>query len=206
MDGPISSNVFPRVLYSLSSLSIKNTINFANIRSTASIPKFVMDMVLGALKKTKEKKPKQKRVDTLIALDMLSKAYENHYDIAILISGDEDHLPVVDAVKNTGKRVYGVFFESHASSTLKESFDRSLVIDRSWIIKSGLKGKAAIIDLVIPDRIKREEGTNIQVKFQESLPKGYAELMIIGEKSQIYDHTYCFLAYRAVESKDGLYF
>jgi uncharacterized LabA/DUF88 family protein len=46
-------------------------------------------------------------VDTLIAIDMISKAYENHYDVDILLAGDDDFLDVVNAVKNAGKRVYG---------------------------------------------------------------------------------------------------
>jgi hypothetical protein len=37
------------------------------------------------------------------------------------------------------------------------------------------------------------------LKFKESLPKGCAELMIIGEKGEIYNHTCCFLAYRELE-------
>ena len=47
----------------------------------------------------------QKGVDVLISVDMMSKAYENHYDIAIVIMGDRDFLPLIKAVKNlTGVR------------------------------------------------------------------------------------------------------
>jgi uncharacterized LabA/DUF88 family protein len=84
----------------------KEIIQKLYIQEIRNLPGF--DDRLGTLKKTK-KGPRQKSVDTLIAVDMLSKAYENHYDIALIISGDEDYLPVVDAVKNTGRRVYGVF-------------------------------------------------------------------------------------------------
>ncbi|GFN40235.1 MAG: NYN domain-containing protein [Marine Group I thaumarchaeote] len=81
---------------------------------------------LGRLKKDGEGYFKQKGVDTLIALDMLSKAYENHYDVAVLLAGDEDFLDVVNSVKNAGKRVFGAFFEKHISSELKDSFDKRL--------------------------------------------------------------------------------
>jgi uncharacterized LabA/DUF88 family protein len=41
------------------------------------------------------------------------------------VAGDEDLLDIVNAVKNTGKRVYGAYLENHISVELKDSFDRS---------------------------------------------------------------------------------
>jgi uncharacterized LabA/DUF88 family protein len=79
---------------------------------------------LRRLKSDGKGETRQKGVDTLIAIDMLSKAYEDHYDIAVLLSGDEDLLDVVMAVKNAGKRVYGAFVPNHISEELKYSFDR----------------------------------------------------------------------------------
>lgn len=76
---------------------------------------------------------KQKGVDSLIAIDMLSKAYEEHYDIVILVTGDEDLLPIVKAVKDAGKRVFGAFFGKHISSNLKEAFDLCFEIDKDWV-------------------------------------------------------------------------
>jgi uncharacterized LabA/DUF88 family protein len=64
---------------------------------------------------------------------MLSKVYEDHYDIAILVTGDEDLLPVVKAVKDAGKRVFGAFFEKHISSNLKDTFDLSFEINKDWV-------------------------------------------------------------------------
>jgi uncharacterized LabA/DUF88 family protein len=67
---------------------------------------------------------KQKGIDTLISIDMLSKAYENHYDVAFLLAGDRDFEPVVKAVKDdAGKNVYGIYFDSSFSCDLKISFD-----------------------------------------------------------------------------------
>jgi uncharacterized LabA/DUF88 family protein len=88
---------------------------------------------LGRTKLDGKGRQKQKGVDTLIALDMLSKAYEDHYDVAVLLTGDEDLLDVVFAVKNVGKQVYGVFFETTASQLMKDSFDRSIVINKSFL-------------------------------------------------------------------------
>jgi uncharacterized LabA/DUF88 family protein len=68
---------------------------------------------------------RQKGVDILLAIDMISHAYENHYDIAILLSGDDDIQDIVKAVKNAGKRVFGAYFSKHISEGLKDCFDKS---------------------------------------------------------------------------------
>lgn len=76
--------------------------------------------------------PRQKGVDTLVALDMVSKAYEDHYDIAILVAGDDDFLDIVKAVKNAGKRVVGEFFEKHISEELRQSFDYKVPLNSTF--------------------------------------------------------------------------
>jgi hypothetical protein len=47
----------------------------------------------------------------------------------------QDFLDVVTTVKNTGKRVYGIFFINHASSELKNILDRRLSLEKEWISK-----------------------------------------------------------------------
>jgi uncharacterized LabA/DUF88 family protein len=67
---------------------------------------------------------KQKGVDVLIAVDMLSKAYLGHYDIAAFLGGDDDFLDLVSAVKNLGgKRVFGFYFKHNVSPDLAKCFD-----------------------------------------------------------------------------------
>lgn len=78
---------------------------------------------LGRLIKTGKQGYRQKGVDTLMAIDMLSKAYENHYEIAILVAGDDDFVDLVEAVKNAGKRVIGAYIQDNVSNQLLESFD-----------------------------------------------------------------------------------
>jgi uncharacterized LabA/DUF88 family protein len=41
---------------------------------------------------------------------MLSHAFNNHYDVAVLIAGDGDFVPLVEEVKHLGKRVLLIFF------------------------------------------------------------------------------------------------
>jgi uncharacterized LabA/DUF88 family protein len=83
---------------------------------------------------------KQKGVDVLLAIDMITKAYENHYDIAALVAGDDDFIDVVKSVKDlTGKHVYGVYYPEQASKRLIEMFDRRFALKEDMIKNSLLE-------------------------------------------------------------------
>jgi uncharacterized LabA/DUF88 family protein len=64
-------------------------------------------------KKTKGKG--SKRVDISLATDMLVHAARKHYDVAVLVAGDEDYIPLVRAVQFEGERV-SVWFTSDGLS------------------------------------------------------------------------------------------
>jgi NYN domain len=53
---------------------------------------------------------KAKGVDIALSKDLLSHAYLDNYDVAVLVAGDGDYIPLVDEVKRRGKVVYGSFF------------------------------------------------------------------------------------------------
>lgn len=91
-----------------------------------------------AKSKNKDEPERQKRVDTLIAIDMLAKAYEDHYDVAVLVSGDDDFFDLVESVKDAGKRVYGVYFDGHISKDLQDSFDKETVLNSEYLISKGI--------------------------------------------------------------------
>ncbi|MBV8549909.1 MAG: NYN domain-containing protein [Acidobacteriaceae bacterium] len=55
-------------------------------------------------KKTR-KDGKAKGVDIALTKDMLVQAFFDNYDIAVLVAGDGDYVPVVEEVKRQGKRV-----------------------------------------------------------------------------------------------------
>jgi len=59
--------------------------------------------------------------DVYLANDMLVGAYENLYDTAILISGDEDFMPVVNTLKKLGKKVENLYFTSSSSKKLRKT-------------------------------------------------------------------------------------
>jgi hypothetical protein len=60
------------------------------------------------------KKPtglRAKGVDIALTKDVLSNAFLDNYDVAVLVTGDGDYLPVVEEVKRLGKIVTVLFFD-----------------------------------------------------------------------------------------------
>ena len=63
---------------------------------------------------------------------MLSHAFDDAFDVAVLVSGDEDFVPMVEELKRRGKQVYGWFFRTPGaglSDELYRSFDRMMTMD-----------------------------------------------------------------------------
>lgn len=77
---------------------------------------------------------REKTVDVNLAVDMLQM--RDTYDLAVIVSGDQDYLPAVQAVKNAGKTVVNVAFSARSgellpggAKRLNESTDWSLTVD-----------------------------------------------------------------------------
>lgn len=64
-----------------------------------------------------------KRVDISLAVDMLRHAHYQNYDMAVLVAGDEDYVPLVEAVTAAGRRVTLWFFEKSLSPALAKAVD-----------------------------------------------------------------------------------
>jgi len=71
----------------------------------------------------------EKEVDIMLATDMLSLAYKNVYDTAILVSGDSDFSYTVGEVQSLGKRVENASFEKTSSYILRKVCDRFILLD-----------------------------------------------------------------------------
>ncbi|MFW9969788.1 MAG: NYN domain-containing protein [Candidatus Odinarchaeota archaeon] len=69
----------------------------------------------------------EKKVDIKIAVDMVSLAYENKYDIAVLVSGDGDFVPVIKKIKDLDKSVELWAFKYSLANTLKEQIELSKI-------------------------------------------------------------------------------
>ena len=73
---------------------------------------------------------RSKRVDISLATDMLLHACRRDYETAVLIAGDEDYVPLVEAVKDTGCRVFVWFLENGMSDPLRRAADRFANIEQ----------------------------------------------------------------------------
>ncbi|MFN3813868.1 MAG: NYN domain-containing protein [Aquificaceae bacterium] len=71
----------------------------------------------------------EKEVDIMLATDMLSMAYMDAYDTAILITGDSDFSYTVEEVQRIGKRVENASFKRTSSYQLRKTCDRFILLD-----------------------------------------------------------------------------
>jgi len=80
--------------------------------------------------------PIEKGVDVRLAVDMLTRAYREQYDVAVLVSGDNDFTDLVQAVKDHGKHVEVALFGPPTSSRqLRDAADRVIVLDAAFLGK-----------------------------------------------------------------------
>ncbi len=78
--------------------------------------------------------PYEKGVDIMLATDLLTHAFKNNYDIAILVAGDADYVGALQAVKDNGKNVeVALFGKESTSRALREVADRVHVIDGRFL-------------------------------------------------------------------------
>lgn len=59
---------------------------------------------------------RSKGVDISLARDLLGHAYKDNYEVAVLVAGDGDFVPLVEDVKRLGKQVVVMFFKSQGLS------------------------------------------------------------------------------------------
>jgi len=62
----------------------------------------------------------EKKIDIKIAIDIISFAYEDAYDTAVLVSGDGDFVPVIKKLKELEKNVEVWAFKYSLANALKE--------------------------------------------------------------------------------------
>ena len=100
-------------------------------KSVAAIP--YTELRLGRLVYTNQwpnSPPFEKGVDVQLATDMITHAFKNNYDVAILVAGDNDFVGAIQAVKDNGKHVeVALFGLERTSRQLRDVADRVIALD-----------------------------------------------------------------------------
>ncbi len=69
--------------------------------------------------------------DVYLAHDLLIGAFDNLYDTAIIVSGDEDFLPIIQTIRvRFGKKVENAYFRASSSYKLRKSCNFSLRLNK----------------------------------------------------------------------------
>lgn len=73
----------------------------------------------------------EKGVDMQLGVDMVRGAYEDHYDDAVLLTGDADFMYPIDIIKSLGKNFHYCAFGTRYSQHLSYQAWRKVVIDHN---------------------------------------------------------------------------
>ena len=71
----------------------------------------------------KKRKGKEKGVDIALTMEMLINAFNQNFDVGLLIAGDDDYFGLINEVKRYGPIIMGAFFENGLSKRLPIAFD-----------------------------------------------------------------------------------
>ena len=86
----------------------------------------------------KQKGHRSKGVDITLASDVLSHAFQDNYDVAFLVAGDGDYVPLVEHIKRLGKIVYLAFFlEPSLNLKLKLACDMFFDLQHAFDASNG---------------------------------------------------------------------
>lgn len=77
----------------------------------------------------------EKGTDVNIATHLLTKAFHNSYDTAIIVSGDTDYIPVMDVLNTLGKSVVVVGVNGQNLVAFKHHTDKQIILDDSFFQK-----------------------------------------------------------------------
>lgn len=88
----------------------------------------------------------EKGVDIMLSTDLVDFAWNNLYDVAILVSGDADFVYAIRSAKNKGKHVEIAYFDKSISKDLWNIADDRHLLDRTffkglWVSKRYSKRK-----------------------------------------------------------------
>lgn len=85
----------------------------------------------------------QKGVDVQLAIDLVSHAYQDNYDVAILCSGDIDLLSSIDLIKSLGKKIIVISHKDIISKNMIKKSDYFINLEK--LNKNELDGISNVI-------------------------------------------------------------
>lgn len=74
----------------------------------------------------------EKGVDVMLAVDLVTRAYKDNYDTAIIVSGDADFYPALQAAKDVGKQVEVAAFETNISAEAARVADLHIKLTKTY--------------------------------------------------------------------------
>ena len=93
----------------------------------SSLNKMGYNVKTRAIKVAPNGKKTEKRIDVLMAVDIISSAFEQNVDTIIIVSGDSDFVPVVKKLKDLNKKVEVWSFKKNLSHQLKDLLDHESI-------------------------------------------------------------------------------
>ena len=100
----------------------------------------------------------EKGVDVMLASDLVVHAYKNHYDTAIVVSGDADFYPALQAVKDIGKHVEVAAFESNISGESSRVADVHIRLTKSYFTGLWMPKLSATVKKEVSDEAASPNG------------------------------------------------
>lgn len=83
----------------------------------------------------------EKGVDVMMSVDIVVGAFRDLYDTAIIVSGDGDFYPAMQAAKDLGKHIEVVAFESNLSPEAKRVADKAILLRKSHFTGLWTRGR-----------------------------------------------------------------
>jgi len=124
-----------------------------------------LEVRLGGTKLAPGGVPVEKGIDVMLVTDLLHFAWNDLYDVAVLVSGDSDFAYALQAIKNMGKHVEVAYFESNVSKDLLAVADDKHLLNRDffrdlWARKGPRRRKPKRLGVILP-RVGVPESANI---------------------------------------------
>jgi uncharacterized LabA/DUF88 family protein len=83
--------------------------------------------------KCRKEKFTQKGVDVHLSVDMVRKACLGHIDVAVIVGGDSDFVPAIEATKEAGVTTRLVYYPGTISNQIRQAVDETRIINQRLI-------------------------------------------------------------------------